>query len=133
MDSLSRSTRHCRYLTRWMKVRVSSSLVLLVFLYCCLTLSELKKCINAFGTRCLHRGMEYSWRDEVSNQVLFRETDSIHHTSQIQEHKLQYYGRMARLLVEDPAHGAITVANNPDWRRPIGQPSLIWLKQVNDV
>ena len=136
MDSLNKSIWRCRYLSRRTKVRVFKSLVLPVFLYGSetWTLSKaLKRRINAFGTRCLRRVMGYTWRDRVSNEVLLRETDSRYLVRQIQERQLRLYGHVARLPADDPAHGVIAAANNPEWRRPVGRPRLAWLKQVDEV
>ena len=77
-----------------------------------------------------------SWdipEETVLNQVLLRETDSRYLARQIQERQLRLYGHVARLPVDDPAHGVITAANNPEWRRPVRQPRLAWLKQVDEV
>ena len=135
MDSLNRSIWRCRYLCRRTKLRVFRTLVIPVLLYGCETWtlnSALKRRINSFGTRCLRRIMGYTWRDRVSNQRLFRETDSRPITSQIEERQLRLYGHVARLPEDDPAHGVVSARDNPEWRRPLGRPQNSWLRQVDE-
>ena len=59
--------------------------------------------------------------------------DMYRYRYRIQERQLRLYGHVARLPADDPAHGVITAANNPEWRRPVGQPRLAWLIQVDEV
>ena len=135
MDSLNRGIWRCRYLCRRTKLRVFRTLVIPVLLYGCETWtlnSALKRRINSFGTRCLRRIMGYTWRDRVSNQRLFRETDSRPITSQIEERQLRLYGHVARLPEDDPAHGVVSARDNPEWRRPLGRPQNSWLRQVDE-
>ena len=55
MHSLTKSIWGCRYLCRWMKIRIFKSLVISVLLYGCETWTlniDLKRHIDVFGTRC---------------------------------------------------------------------------------
>ena len=86
-----RDALHCRYLCRRTKIRVFKSLVIPVLLYGCETWT-LKRRIDGFGTRCLRRIMVYRWYDFVSNQRLFRETDSRPIASIVRQRQLRHVG-----------------------------------------
>ena len=133
MNSLNGSIWHCRYLSRT-KVSVFRTLVLPVLLYGSETWTlngDLKRRLNAFGTKSLRRIMGYRWHDHVSNQRLLCETDMGTVTCQILKRQLRLYGHVARLPEVDPAHGVVSSETNPEWRRPRGRPRNLWLGQVD--
>ena len=116
-------------------MRIFKSLVLPVLLYGSETWtlnSELKRRINSFGTKCLRRIMGYRWYDRVPNQRLLQETDSRHISCIVRERQLRLYGHVVRLPEIDPAHQAVSVEDNPEWRRPRGRPRNSWLRQVDE-
>ena len=89
MDSLNTSIWCCQYLCRQMKIWIFKLLVIPVLLYGCETWTlntDLKRRKNVFGTLGLRRIMGYRWYDFVSNQPLFRETDSRLITSMLYGH-----------------------------------------------
>ena len=134
MDSLNSSVWRCRYLCRRTKIRVFKTLVLPVLLYGCETWTlnaDLKRRIDAFGTRCLRRIMGYRWDDFVSNQRLLRETESRPITSIVRQRQLRLYGHVARFPEADPAYQVLFVPNNPEWVRPRGRPRRSWLEQID--
>ena len=134
MDSLSTSIWRCRYLCRQTKIRIFKSLVIPVLLYGCETWTlntDLKRRIDAFGTKCLRRIIGYRWYDFVSNQRLLRETDSRPITSIVRQRQLRLYGHVARYPEADPACRVISVRDDPTWRRPRGRPRNSWLRQVD--
>ena len=136
MDSLNTSIWRCRYLRRKTKIRIFKSLVLPVLLYACETWTlnrDLKRRLDAFGTKCLRRIMGYRWDDFVSNERLYHETVSRSVTSVVRERQLRLYGHVARLPEVDPAHRVVSVRDNPGWRRPRGRPRNSWLKQVDET
>ena len=65
--------------------------------------TDLKRRTDVFGSKCLHMIMGYRWYDVVSNQRLFRETDSRPITSIVRQRQLRLYGHVARYLEADPA------------------------------
>ncbi|KAG0710593.1 putative uncharacterized transposon-derived protein F52C9.6 [Chionoecetes opilio] len=134
MDSLSGSIWRCRYLCRRTKIRIFKSLVIPVLLYGSETWtlnSDLKRRINAFGNKCLHRIMGYRWDDYVSNQRLYREAESRPITCIVRQRQLRLYGHVARYPETDPSHRVVSVGDNPAWRRPRGRPQGSWLGQVD--
>lgn len=61
--------------------RIFQLLVLLVLLYDCeiwAVNSDLKRRIDAFDNKCLHRIIGYYWNKPVLTQQLLRETESKH-------------------------------------------------------
>ena len=90
--SLNTSIWRCRYLCRRTKIRIFKSLVIPVLLYGCETWTlniDLKRRIDVFGARCLRKIMGCHWYDFVSNQRLFRETDSRPITSIVRQRQLR--------------------------------------------
>ena len=66
MDLLNMSIWHCQYL-----IQIFKSLMIPVLLYGCETWTlniNLKRQIDVFGSRCLHKIMEYHRYDFLSNQ-----------------------------------------------------------------
>ena len=125
MDSLNTSIWRCWYLCRWTKIWNFKSLVIPVLLYGCETWTlntDLKRRIDVFGTRCLHRIMGYRWNDFVSNQQLFRETDLRPITSIVRQRQLRLYGHVAQYPEANPAYWAVSERDNPAWRRLRGRP-----------
>ena len=134
MDSLSTSIWRCRYLCRRTKIRIFKSLVVPVLLYGCETWTlntDLKRRIDAFGTKCLRRIMGYRWNDFVSNQRLLHETGSRPITSIVRQRQLRLLGHVARYPEVDPAFRVVSERDNPAWRRPRGRPRTSWLGQVD--
>ena len=93
--------------------------------------TDLKRRIVVFGTRCLRRIMGYRRYDFVSNQGLFRETDSRPITRVVRQRQLGLYGHVAGYPEADPAYWVVSVRDNPTWRRPRGRPQNSWLWQVD--
>ena len=111
----------CRYLCRRTKIRIFKLLAIPVLLYGCETWTlntDLKRRIDAFATRCLCRIMGYRRYDFVSNQRLFRESDSRPITSIVRQGQLQLYGHVALYPEADPAYRIVSKRDNPAWRRP---------------
>ena len=132
MDSLSTSIWHCGYLCRQTKIQIFKLLVIPVLLYGCETKTlntDLKRQIDVFGNKCLHRIMGYCWNNFVSNQQLLRETESRPITSIV--HQRQLCGHVACYPEVDPASRVVSERDNPGWRRPRGHPESLWLWQVN--
>ncbi len=80
----------------------------------------------------LHRNVGYCWFDFVSKQQLLRETDSRPITCIVRERQLRLHGHVARYPEIDSAHRAVSVRDNPVWRRPRGRRQLSWLEQVDE-
>ena len=134
MDSLNASIWRCRYLCRQTKIRLFKSLVIPVLLYGCETWTlnaDLKRRIDAFDSNSLRRIMRYRCDDFVSNEWLYRETDSRPITSIVRQRQLRLYGHVARYPEADPACRVISVRDDPTWRRPRGRPRNSWLRQVD--
>ena len=62
--------------------------------------------------------MGYRWYDFVSNQQLFRETDSRPITTIVHQQKLRLYGHVAHFMETDPAYQVVSERGNPEWKRP---------------
>ena len=134
MDSLNKSIWRCRYLCRQTKIRIFKSLVIPVLLYGCETWTlnaDLKRRIDAFGSKSLRRIMGYRWDDFVSNEQLYREIDSRPITGIVLKRQLRLYGHVARYPVTDPSSRVVTARDNPEWRRRRGRPQSSWLGQVD--
>ena len=71
------------------------------------------------------------WYEFVSNQQLFRETDSRPISSIVRQRQLRLYGHVARYPEANPAYRVVSVRDNPTWRRPRGRPQKSWLQQVD--
>lgn len=75
--------------------------MLAVLLYDCVTWtlnSDLKRHINAFGTDCLSRIMEYHRTDLLSNPQLHDENELRPVTSLVHKHQLWLFGHIAYLV-----------------------------------
>ena len=72
---------------------------------------------------------KYPMYDFVSNQRLFRETDSRPITSIVRQRQLRLYGYVARYPEADRACRVVSVRDNPT--RPRGRPQNSWLRQVD--
>ncbi len=135
MNSLDMSIWRCQYLCRRTKFRIFKSLVLPVLLYGCETWTltrSLERRIEAFGNKCLHRIMGYSWFDRVSNQRLLRVTESRPIACTVRQRQLRQYGHVARFPEVDRAHCVVFTRENPRWRRPMGHPQASWLRKVDE-
>ena len=129
VDSLTTSIWRCWYLYRRTKIRIFKSLVIPVLLYSCETWTlntDLKRQIDVFGNKCLRSITVYRWNDFVSNQRLFRKTESRSITSIVHQHQLRLYGHVTRYSEADPAFPVISERHNMDWRRPRGRPQSSW-------
>ena len=136
MNSLDKSIWRCQYLCRRTKLRVFKALIMPVLLYGSETWtlsSALESRLDAFCNRSLRRIMGYCWRDHVSNQRLHRETGTGPITCTIRDRQLRLYGHLARFPQDDPAHQAVSVRDNPGWRRPVGRPRKSWLGQIDQT
>ena len=90
-------------------------MVIPVLLYGCETLTlntDLKRRINIFGTRCLRKIMGYHWYYFLSNQQLFRETNTRPTTNIIRQCQEQLYERVARYTVAIPAYRVVFEYDN---------------------
>ena len=67
----------------------------------------------------------------MSNERLYRETDSKPITSIVLQRQLRLYGHVARFPETDPAFRVVSERDNPEWRRPRGRPRSSWLGQVH--
>ena len=67
----------------------------------------------------------------VSNQRLFRKTDSRPITSLVRQRQLRLYGHVVRYLESDPVYLVVSEKGNPSRRRPRGRPQKSWLRQVD--
>lgn len=77
--------------------------------------------------RCLQGIIGYCWNDSVSHQQLLPET----HSCTAHQWHLHLYGHMACYLKADYFHRAISVGDNPKWRRLRGCPQGLWHEEVN--
>ncbi len=75
---------------------------------------DLERRLDVFGTKCLRRNMGYRWNDFVSNQRLLHKIGSRYVISIVRERQLRLYGHVARLPDVDPAHGVLSVKDNPE-------------------
>ena len=106
----------CRYVCRRTKIQIFKSLVIPVLLYGCETwtlYTDLKRRIDASGTKCLRKIMGYRWYDFVSDQRLLREIDLRPITSIVRQRQLRLYGHVARYPEADPAYRVVSVRDNP--------------------
>ena len=125
---------HSRSLCRWAKIWIFKSLIIPVLLYGCETWTlniELKRRIDVFGNKCLHKIMGYCLNDFVSNQWFLCETESSPITSIVRQQQLRLYGHVARYPKADSACQVVSERDNLEWRRPRGHQQSSWLGQVN--
>lgn len=111
------SLNHLCCLSYWMAVRHG------------LWISDLKRCVDAFGTKCLYRIMGYRWNCHVkpaTTSVKLRPVTSLVHGCQ-----LQLYGHVACFPDVNFTHRIVSVQGNPEWRRLRGHPHNSWLGQVD--
>ncbi|XP_069992606.1 uncharacterized protein [Penaeus vannamei] len=102
----------CQYMHRRTKLRVLKALIMPVLLYCSETWtlsSALESCLDAIRNRSLCRIMGYSWRDQVFNQRLHRETGTGPTICAIRNRQLRLYGHLAHFPKEDPANQVVSV------------------------
>ena len=118
------SILRCRYLRKWTKIQIFKLLVIPILLYGFETWilnTVLRKRIDDFGTRSLRKIMGYHWYVFVSNQRLFRETDSKPITSVVRQRLLRH-DYVARYLEADPTYRVVLKMDNPAWRRSKERP-----------
>ena len=49
----------------------------------------------------------------------------------VREHQLRLYGHVTPFPDADPAHQILSVRKPREWRRPMRQPRVLWLQQVD--
>ena len=122
-----------RYLCRKMKVMVFKTLVLPILLYGCETWTlsqDLRRRLNAFGTKSLRRILRYRWWHKVSNDRLLKMTGMRYVTCIIRERQLRQFGHVARFPESDSVRQILTAEDPIGARCPRGRPQLTWLRQI---
>ena len=130
VESLNKGVWRSRYLCKKTKLQVFRILVLPVLLYGCETWTlnnDLRRRLDAFGTKFLRKILGYHWDDFVSNERLLNETRMKHVTCIVRERQLRHFGHVARFPDTDPVHRCLTCTCPTGWTRPRGRPRHTWL------
>ena len=69
--------------------------------------------------------MGYRWYEYVSDQRLFRWTDSGPITSIVRQRQLRFYGHVARYPEADPAYRVVSERNNTGLEEAKGTPTKL--------
>ena len=73
--------------------------------------------------------MNLNWRDKVSIDQLYKETNSTPWSQTIKRRRLTWYGHLLRLPEDTPARKSLKEAKNPLKKPRVGQ-KLTWIKQI---
>ena len=89
------------------------------------TLSQdLRRRLNAFGTKSLRRILRYRWWHKVSNDRLLKMTGMRYVTCIIRERQLRQFGHVARFPESDSVRQILTAEDPIGARCPRGRPQL---------
>ena len=133
MKSLDRSVWRNRHLSLATKLRAYNSFVLPVLLYGSETWTctkELRRRLDAFGTRSLRRILGIRWSDFVTNQWILETTRQRPVSALVSERQVRYFGHVARMSPREPTSRILRATPRRGWRRPRGRPRARWSDQI---
>ena len=73
--------------------------------------------------------LNLNWRDKVSNDKFYKETNSTPWSQTVKRRRLTWYGHLLRLPEDTPARKSLKEAKNP-CKEPSGGQKLTWIKQI---
>ena len=77
----------------------------------------------------MRRILNISWRDKISNDTLYKDTNSIPWSQTIKRRSLTWYGHLLRLPEHTPAKKSLKEAKTRYKKPKCGQ-ILTWVKQI---
>jgi len=86
--------------------------------------------LDAFDTWALRKNLRIPYTRHMSNAEVRRTTGCSPLSHLVSNRRLRLFGHIARSSPREDQHRALAVAIRqapPNWRRPIGRPSHIWL------
>ena len=114
------------------KFRIFKSHVESIFTYNCELWTLTKKheeTIDIFQRKLIRRILNLNWQDKVSNDKLYKRTNSTPWSQTVKQRRLTWYGHLLRLPEDTSARKSLKEAKNP-CKKPRGGQKLTWLKQI---
>ena len=87
--------------------------------------------IDTFQRKLMRKILNLNWREKVSNDKVYKETNSIPWSQTIKRRRLTWYGHLLRLPEDTPARKSLKEAKNP-CKKPRGGQKLTWIKQIGE-
>ena len=117
-----------------LKMRIFSSFIASIFLYnseLWIMNKKIEHKIDVFQRSLLRRALKINWKDKVSNDELYEQSNQDRWSTVIKTRRLHWFGHLMRLPDETPAKLALKESERKI-KKPQGRPKLTWLKQVKD-
>ena len=113
------------------ELRLFNSNVISVLLYGCQSWRVSKDDMNkldVFQTKCLRRTCNIFWPNKISNEDLYRRTNSSPISTQIQKHRLRWLGHVLRMPQDSIPKVALRWT--PTGKRNRGRPKTTWRRTI---
>ncbi len=114
------------------KFRIFKSHVESIFTYNCELWTLTKKheeSIDIFQRKLMRRILNLNWQDKVSNDKLYKRTNSVPWSQIVKRRRLTWYGHLLRLPEDTSARKSLKEAKKP-CKKPRGGQKLTWLRQI---
>ncbi len=114
------------------KFRIFKSHVESVFTYNCELWTLTKKheeSIDIFQRKLIRRILNLNWQDKVSNDMIYKRSNSTPWSQIVKRRRLTWYGHLLRLPESTPARKSLEEAKQ-SYKKPRGGQKLTWLKQI---
>ena len=86
--------------------------------------------IDAFHRSLLRKMLGIRWPDKITNENLYKETNTTNWSKEIKRRRLSWYGHLLRLQEGIPAKQALEETKRKT-KRPQGKPKTTWQQRVN--
>ena len=84
--------------------------------------------LDVFQTKCLRRTCNIFWPNKISNEDLYRRTNTSPISTQLQKHRLRWLGHVLRMAQDSIPKGALRWT--PTGKRNRGRPKTIWRRII---
>ena len=114
------------------KLRIFKSHIESIFTYNCELWTLTKKqeeIIDTFQRKMMRKILNLNWQDKVSNDKIYKETNSTPWSQTVKRRGLTGYGHLLRLPEDTPARKSLKEAKSP-CKKPRGGQKLTWIKQI---
>ena len=113
------------------KLQLFNSNVIPVLLYGCqswrVSKDDMHK-LDVFQTKCLRRTCNIFWPNKISNEYLYRRTNSSLISTQIQKHRLRWLGHV--LQMPQDSIPKVALRWTPTGKRYRGRPKTTWRRTI---
>ena len=113
------------------KMRLFNSNVISVLLYGCqswrVDMNDMHK-LDVFQTKCLRRICSIFWPNKISNEDLYRRTNYLPISCQIQKHRMRWLGHVLRMSSDHIPR--VATRWTPAEKRSKGRPRTTWRRSI---